>query len=222
MSTNYIIYSRSLSEAQSNDVNSGGWGSVIWGNAYLDLGFLDRENLKSIEANLLTLHIFGIYKRGYNIQLKGDHDRGNDKKDWKAQEILFRTCNIEADHPEVESFYQYDRTPALSVGDLAFLDDYSQGWICCNIGWAKLPKTICEHWRTNYMTDDMKNWLADVDQAEISDPLKSTVQEDLNNIEVSALELVAGNYHKGELFSDIQSIADDARRLKDRLQEAGA
>jgi hypothetical protein len=68
----------------------------------------------------------------------------------------------------------------------------------------------------------MKNWLADVDQAEISDPLKSTVQEDLNNIEVSALELVAGNYHKGELFSDIQSIADDARRLKDRLQEAGA
>ena len=159
--TNYIIYSRSLSKTQSDDVNSGGWGSVIWSNAYLDLGFLDRENLKSLEANLLTLHIFGIYKRGYNIQLRVD------SIDNQALEILFRTCNIEADHPKVESFYKYDRTPSLSIGDLAFLDDYSQGWICCNIGWAKLPKTICEHWRTNYFTDDMKSWLADVDQAEV-------------------------------------------------------
>ncbi len=173
MSTNYIIYSRSLSKTQSNDVNSGGWGSVIWGNAYLDLGFLDSNKTKenfsnfSIEANLLTLHIFGIYKRGYNIQLKGEYNLGVDSIDNQALEILFRTCNIEADHPKVESFYQYDRTPALSVGDLAFLDDYSQGWICCNIGWAKLPKTICEHWRTNYFTDDMKSWLADVDQAEV-------------------------------------------------------
>jgi len=166
MSTNYIIYSRSLSKTQCDDVNSGR-GSLIWYNAYLDLGFLDRNKIKSLEANLLTLHIFGIYKRGYNIQLKGEYNLGVDSIDNQALEIMFRTCNIEADHPEVESFYQYDRTPALSVGDLAFLDDYSQGWICCNIGWAKLPRTICEHWRTNYFTDDMKSWLADVDQVEV-------------------------------------------------------
>jgi hypothetical protein len=166
MSTNYIIYSRSLSKTQSNDVNSGR-GSLIWYNAYLDLGFLDRNSIKSLEANLLTLHIFGIYKRGYNIQLAGEYNLGVDSIDNQALEIIFQICNIEADHPKVESFYKYDRTPSLSIGDLAFLDDYSQGWICCNIGWAKLPKTICEHWRTNYFTDDMKSWLADVDQAEV-------------------------------------------------------
>lgn len=144
--TLYTVHSRTLSENQSAEVNrSGDWGGVIWGAAYIDIGFLrvdaDNELPRSLAANLFTLESFGIYRRGYDIEI--------DQPDLSTDhilEVIFEAGNISPDHTMVSSFKKYDRIPSISVGDLVFCDEYDRGWICCNIGWAELPKVICEFW----------------------------------------------------------------------------
>jgi len=143
--TLYTVHSRTLSENQSAEVNRSGWRGVIWGQAYLDLSHIglnaDNELPRSLAANLFTLESFEIYRRGYDIEI--------DQPDLSTDDILeviFEAGNISPDHPLLSSFKKYDRIPSISVGDLVFCDEYDRGWICCNTGWAELPKVICEFW----------------------------------------------------------------------------
>lgn len=151
MST-FIVYSRSLPADLSADVNKTGWDGQIWGPAYLDIGFIRSNDGKlpsSISASLFTLERFGIYRRGYDI-----HMDQPDLTQLEELEIVFEAGNISPDHPLLSSFRKWHRIPSISVGDIAFLDDYSKGWICCCIGWVQLPDNICKYWGLSYMNID--------------------------------------------------------------------
>jgi len=151
MST-FIVYSRSLPADLSADVNKTGWDGQIWGPAYLDIGFIRSDDGKlpsSISASLFILERFGIYRRGYDI-----HMDQPDLTQLEELEIVFEAGNISPDHPLLSSFRKWHRIPSISVGDIAFLDDYSKGWICCCIGWVQLPDNICKYWGLSYMNID--------------------------------------------------------------------
>lgn len=151
MST-FIVYSRSLPADLSADVNKTGWDGQIWGPAYLDIGFIRSNDGKlpsSISASLFILERFGIYRRGYDI-----HMDQPDLTQLEELEIVFEAGNISPDHPLLSSFRKWHRIPSISVGDIAFLDDYSKGWICCCIGWVQLPDNICKYWGLSYMNID--------------------------------------------------------------------
>lgn len=151
MST-FIVYSRSLPADLSADVNKTGWDGQIWGPAYLDIGFIRSNDGKlpsSISASLFILERFGIYRRGYDI-----HMDQPDLTQLEELEIVFEAGNISPDHPLLSSFRKWDRIPSISVGDIAFLDDYSKGWICCCVGWVQLPDNICKYWGLSYMNID--------------------------------------------------------------------
>jgi hypothetical protein len=143
--TLYTVHCRTLSENQSAEVNRSGWRGVIWGTAFMDVGFIrvdaDKQLPPWLNANLFILHSFEIYRRGYDIEI--------DQPDLSTDhilEVIFEAGNISPDHTMVSSFKKYDRIPSISVGDLVFCDEYDRGWICCNTGWAELPKVICEFW----------------------------------------------------------------------------
>ena len=151
MST-FIVYSRSLPADLSADVNKTGWDGQIWGQAYLDIGFIRSDDGKlpsSIAASLFILERFGIYRRGYDI-----HMDQPDLTQLEELEIVFEAGNISPDHPLLSSFRKWHRIPSISVGDIAFLDDYSKGWICCCVGWVQLPDNICKYWGLSYMNID--------------------------------------------------------------------
>lgn len=151
MST-FIVYSRSLPADLSADVNKTGWDGQIWGPAYLDIGFIRSDDGKlpsSIAASLFILERFGIYRRGYDI-----HMDQPDLTQLEELEIVFEAGNISPDHPLLSSFRKWHRIPSISVGDIAFLDDYSKGWICCCVGWVQLPDNICKYWGLSYMNID--------------------------------------------------------------------
>lgn len=151
MST-FIVYSRSLPADLSAEVNKTGWDGQIWGPAYLDIGFIRSDDGKlpsSIAASLFILERFGIYRRGYDI-----HMDQPDLTQLEELEIVFEAGNISPDHPLLSSFRKWHRIPSISVGDIAFLDDYSKGWICCCVGWVQLPDNICKYWGLSYMNID--------------------------------------------------------------------
>lgn len=151
MST-FIVYSRSLPPDLSAEVNKTGWDGQIWGPAYLDIGFIRSDDGKlpsSISASLFMLERFGIYRRGYDI-----HMDQPDLTQLEELEIVFEAGNISPDHPLLSSFRKWDWIPSISVGDIAFLDDYSKGWICCCVGWVQLPDNICKYWGLSYMNID--------------------------------------------------------------------
>ena len=151
MST-FIVYSRSLPADLSAEVNKTGWDGQIWGPAYLDIGFIRSDDGKlpsSIAASLFILERFGIYRRGYDI-----HMDQPDLTELEELEIVFEAGNISPDHPLLSIFRKWDRIPSISVGDIAFLDDYSKGWICCCVGWVQLPDNICKYWGLSYMNID--------------------------------------------------------------------
>lgn len=151
MST-FIVYSRSLPADLSAEVNKTGWDGQIWGPAYLDIGFIRSDDGKlpsSIAASLFILERFGIYRRGYDI-----HMDQPDLTQLEELEIVFEAGNISPDHPLLSSFRKWHRIPSISVGDIAFLNDYSKGWICCCVGWVQLPDNICKYWGLSYMNID--------------------------------------------------------------------
>jgi hypothetical protein len=155
MST-FIVYSRSLPADLSAEVNKTGWDGQIWGPAYLDIGFIRSDDGKlpsSIAASLFILERFGIYRRGYDIGLDAPIARGA-LTELEELEIVFEAGNISPDHPLLSSFRKWDRIPSISVGDIAFLNDYSKGWICCCVGWVQLPDNICKYWGLSYMNID--------------------------------------------------------------------
>ena len=153
--SNYVIYSAKLSSAQSRTVNSLGWEAHIWGPSYLDikLGFTRSKNKdgnnNEVMAHLFTLDHFGIYHKGYEIDIDQP-----ELTNFEELEVIFEAGNIHPDHQDVKRFKKYDRIPSISVGDLAFLDDYSKGWICQDIGWLELPAALCEYWSVKNITID--------------------------------------------------------------------
>ena len=152
--TTYLTFTRQLPKDLMQAVNkSGSWNSQIWGPAYADMSFIKRDILddlpRSLAANLFTLEQFGIYRRAYRMEVNQP-----DLPHKEQLEIIFEAGNISPDHPKLERYFKADGVCSISVGDLTFLEDYSQGWVCCCSGWGELPKSICDYWASCFQKHD--------------------------------------------------------------------
>ena len=137
MKINYRIYQPTLSKDQSRLFNRHKTNKLIWFEAYHNLTW--RPTLDRLTSDIVTLDHFNMIKKGWNFTIDCD-----ELSDLERMEMIFEAGNIGNNNAAIISAYRDTWAKSVSVGDIVVNSDYSAGWLCQSVGWAKLHNSKAE------------------------------------------------------------------------------